>query len=77
MAKARPTSVDDLPLALHRSDWAALIGRSVRTVKRMEKAGLLPQPLIEGAHDDGEIQPIWSKADIVTWLNGGSRRGRR
>jgi hypothetical protein len=65
------TDVAQMPLVMSMSDIATLLSCSVRTVKRLKKAGALPPPILES------FQPRYSREAIASWLSGGSTRGRR
>ena len=73
------TSVEQLPLVLRKPDIARLLVTSVRTVDRLDRAELLPPPLIDADKgDDGHRTRRWSRQSIIVWIEGGSlRRGRR
>jgi hypothetical protein len=58
-----------LPEICSKRDLARLLDKSVRTVDRLQRARLLPEPLVPGR---------WSRRTIERWLDGGSvRLGRR
>ena len=61
-----------LPNVLNKSDLARLLDKSERTIDRLNRAKVLPEPLVPG-------HPRWSRAVIERWMDGGTtpRRGRR
>ena len=65
------TSPEDLPLVCEKRDLARLLNKSERSVDRYYGAKLLPEPLIP------DTRPRWSRDQVVSWLAGGSRRGRK
>jgi hypothetical protein len=72
MAGVTPTDDKSLPTILNKADFARLLNKSERTIDRLQRAGVLPEPLIPG-------HPRWSGTVVKLWLEGGtvSRRGRR
>jgi predicted DNA-binding transcriptional regulator AlpA len=60
-----------LPTVLDKTDLAQLLRKSERTIDRLHRAHILPEPLTPG-------RPRWSRTAIERWLDGGTaRRGRR
>jgi hypothetical protein len=66
------TTSDDtstMPEVLAKQDLARLLNKSTRTIDRLNRARLLPEPLIRGR---------WSRKSVERWLDGGTtRRGPR
>jgi hypothetical protein len=61
---------DGLPFVLFEEDLARVLRCNVRTVQRLDRAGLLPQRMpIPG-------RPRWTKPVTLDWLAGGGPYGR-
>jgi hypothetical protein len=62
---------DDTSLnALDKGDLARILHKSERTVDRLRRAGILPEPLTPG-------HPRWSRTVIERWLEGAPVGRRR
>ena len=63
---SQPITTDNLPPALTKADVARVLNRSERTVERLIRARVLPDPFIPGR---------WSRDVVLSWIaNGGARR---